>query len=98
MSGQIEKEGERVNIQYEFWKLVAAIKQSELVKEVRIFYREEPWPATFVLSGALLLIGGMSYLIILVVHVTWPKSFYVLLSIAAIITGARQLLNWISRD
>lgn len=86
-----------MNIQYEFWKLIAAIKQSEPVQALRNFYREEPTPCTLILAGAMFVIGIMSWGFFLVIYAIWPDSLYIFLSGAAIVAVARWILNWISR-
>ena len=86
-----------MNIQYEFWKLVARINQSEAFKDLRIFYREEPWPCTFVFSALTVVFSFFFYLIFKLIQLTWPDSLYTVLVVLTVIGGVRQILNWISR-
>ena len=83
---------------YYFWLLIAKIKNSDLVKDIRSFYRDDPWPATLILSGAMFFTGLMCWLVFLVIYLTWPDSLYVLLSGVALVTTARAILNWISKE
>ena len=78
--------------------LITRIKDSDFVRDLRCFYREEPWACTMMLAVGMFVTGGVSWLFVAVTYVTWPDSLYLFLSIAAIIWGARGILNWISKE
>jgi len=82
---------------YRLHYMWALIKNSEAVSDLRLFYKEEPWPCTFVFSGLTVVFCFVSFLIFTVIRITWPDSLYTVLVVLTVIGGVRQILNWISR-